>query len=169
MIPTSVVIAIGSNLGDRWMNLRRAVWHLTGILSVVRVSSVYQTEPVDSPANAGLFLNMAIAGVCCEEPEDLLRHLWRIEALLGRRRSVRNAPRPIDLDLILYGSRMQAGRVLELPHPRYRLRDFVLRPLQELALPWVDPSTGRPLERLRADGRVERIGAIYPGHRRSRL
>jgi len=163
-----VVIAIGSNLGDRQLHVRRALHHLMAVTNVVRVSSVYETEPVNSPPGAGSFLNMAVAALCSTTPEALLSELWRIEALLGRRRGATNAPRSIDLDLILFGSLLRSGRLLELPHPRYRQRNFVLQPLLELGLPWVDPSTGSPLEKLRGAGNVAGWGPIYPGHRRSR-
>ncbi len=95
----------------------------------------------------------------------LLDGLKRIEQGLGRRRSVRNAPRIIDLDLIFYGGVIIRERGLQIPHPRYRTREFVLAPLRDLSLPWVDPSTGAQITSLRGEGIVRRgdsIGAIRP-------
>jgi 2-amino-4-hydroxy-6-hydroxymethyldihydropteridine diphosphokinase len=132
-LPT-VVIALGSNLGDRALYLRRALLALGGVMRVVRISSVHETEPVDAPAGSPPFLNMVVAGYTRLAPLALLEALLAIEWRLGRRRGVRNAPRTIDLDLILYSSRAMRTSRLTLPHPRYRERAFVMNPLTELAL-----------------------------------
>jgi 2-amino-4-hydroxy-6-hydroxymethyldihydropteridine diphosphokinase len=140
--PESVVIALGSNLGDRLYNLRRAIDELQRVISVVRLSSVSATAPVDAPPGSPDFLNMVVAGYTRLSPEALLLSLQNIEHRLGRVRGVRNAPRTIDLDLILHGANLRRSRALILPHPRYRERDFVMRPLRELGLGWCDPATG---------------------------
>lgn len=132
-LPT-VVIALGSNLGDRALSLRRAVLALGAVMRVVRISSVHETEPVDAPAGSPPFLNMVVAGYTRLPPLALLEALQAIESRLGRRRGVRNAPRTIDLDLILYSSRAMRTKRLTLPHPRYREREFVMEPLRELAV-----------------------------------
>ena len=139
--PESVVIALGSNLGDRRRNLLRAIDELRRAITIVRVSSIYETEPVDAPPPK--FLNMVVAGHTTLTPEQLLTRLHEIEHRLGRVRGARNAPRTIDLDLILHGSNVRRTRELTLPHPRYRERDFVMRPLAELKLRWRDPVSGR--------------------------
>ena len=143
---TPVVIALGSNLGDREYNLRRAVDHLRRAVLLVRVSSIHETAPVDAPAGSPPFLNMVVAGLAKLGPHDLMGELLAIEKRLGRVRRGRNAPRVIDLDLILYGAEVIRTRDLVIPHPRYRHRDFVLGPLGELSLPWHDPQTNLPLE-----------------------
>jgi 2-amino-4-hydroxy-6-hydroxymethyldihydropteridine diphosphokinase len=145
--PVAVVIALGSNVGPRELHLRRAVHRLQRIIRVVRLSSVLETEPVDSPSGAGRFLNMVLVGYTrCSAPA-LLQELLDLEIALGRRRPApANAPRPIDLDLIFYGALISRG-ALQVPHPRYRQREFVLAPLRELRLPWMDPVTGDPLGR----------------------
>jgi 2-amino-4-hydroxy-6-hydroxymethyldihydropteridine diphosphokinase len=140
-----VLIALGSNLGDRLRNLRRAIGALQRVMSVVRISSVHQTDAVDSPIGSPRFLNMVVAGHTRLTPEELLAELLDIERRLGRVRGSRNAPRTIDLDLILHSANMRATRDLVLPHPRYLQRDFVMRPLRELRLGWQDPRTGRRL------------------------
>jgi 2-amino-4-hydroxy-6-hydroxymethyldihydropteridine diphosphokinase len=132
-LPT-VVIALGSNLGNRLLYLRRAVAALGEVMRVVRASSVHETAPVDAPAGSPPFLNMVVAGYTRLAPLALLDELKRIEARLGRRRGVRNAPRTIDLDLILYSARVMRTARLTIPHPRYRERSFVMEPLRELAL-----------------------------------
>jgi len=128
--PESVIIALGSNLGNREHNLRRAIDELQKVISVVRVSSIHETEPVDAPPPK--FLNMVVAGYTELTPEELLARLHEIEARLGRVRSTKNAPRTIDLDLIIHGANMRNTRELTLPHPRYREREFVMAPLREL-------------------------------------
>ena len=129
-MPYTVAIALGSNLGDRRWYLRRAVNELRRVISVVRVSSIIETEPVDAPPPK--FLNMVVVGHTRLSPEQLLDELQQIETRLGRRRSIRNAPRVIDLDLILHSAHRRRNEHLTLPHPRYRQREFVMRPLREV-------------------------------------
>jgi 2-amino-4-hydroxy-6-hydroxymethyldihydropteridine diphosphokinase len=129
-VPYTVVIALGSNLGDRRRYLRRAVEELRRVISVVRVSSIIETDPVDAPPPR--FLNMAVVGHTSLSPEALLDALLEIETRLGRKRATRNAPRVIDLDLILHSAHRRRTERLTLPHPRYRERDFVMRPLREV-------------------------------------
>jgi 2-amino-4-hydroxy-6-hydroxymethyldihydropteridine diphosphokinase len=129
-VPYTVVIALGSNLGDRRRYLRRAVEELRRVISVVRVSSIIETDPVDAPPPK--FLNMVVVGHTRLSPEALLDALLEIETRLGRRRTTRNAPRVIDLDLILHSAHRRRTQRLTLPHPRYRERDFVMRPLREV-------------------------------------
>lgn len=126
----TVVIALGSNLGDRRYFLRRAVHELGAFVRVVRISSILETDPVDAPPPR--FLNMVVAGYTHLEPDELLAHLQTIEARLGRVRTARNAPRTIDLDLILYSGFMIRTRTLVVPHPRYLQRDFVTVPMREI-------------------------------------
>ncbi len=148
MSATPVVIAIGSNLGPRDYLLRRAIHELGRTVRVVRQSPIIETLAIDAPHGSPDFLNMIIAGVTRLTPDELLAGMHEIEARLGRVRRVRNGPRTIDLDLILYGAVLRRGRTLTLPHPRYRERNFVLAPLQELNLGWTDPATGRSIDSL---------------------
>lgn len=131
---STVVIALGSNLGDRGLHLRQAIHELSSVVRLVRISSVHVTEPVDAPAGSPLFYNMVVTGHTRLAPLALLDAMLAIEARLGRmRRGVRNAPRTIDLDLILYDAvRMRTPR-LTLPHPRWRERAFVTGPLREIS------------------------------------
>jgi len=133
-VPASVLIALGSNLGDRALFLRRAIYELQRVIHVVRVSSFIETDPVDAPPPK--YLNAVVAGYTDLSPEALLDALHAIEARLGRRRSTRNAPRTIDLDLILHSANRVRTRTLTVPHPRYREREFVLAPMRELRLGW---------------------------------
>lgn len=136
-MPYSVLIALGSNLGDRDLYLRRAIHALSPDVRVVRVGKIHETAPVDAPQGSGQFLNMVVAGHTSLPPTALLDRLLAIERRLGRHRTrVRNAPRTIDLDLILHSAHVAHTPRLTLPHPRYRERDFVMRPARELGLRW---------------------------------
>ncbi|HMC21607.1 MAG TPA: 2-amino-4-hydroxy-6-hydroxymethyldihydropteridine diphosphokinase [Thermoanaerobaculia bacterium] len=129
-MPFTVVIALGSNLGNRRWYLRRAVEELRRVISVVRVSSIIETDPIGAPPPR--YLNMVVVGHTRRSPEEILDALMAIEARLGRRRTRRNAPRVIDLDLILHSAHVRRTARLTLPHPRYRQREFVMAPLREV-------------------------------------
>jgi 2-amino-4-hydroxy-6-hydroxymethyldihydropteridine diphosphokinase len=132
---STVVIALGSNLGPRTYYLRRAIEELRRFISVVRVSSIIETEPVDAPPPK--YLNAVVVGHTRLTPEELLDALQAIEKRLGRRRPApRNAPRTIDLDLILHSANMRRTPRLTLPHPRAHERAFVMDPLREVGLPF---------------------------------
>jgi 2-amino-4-hydroxy-6-hydroxymethyldihydropteridine diphosphokinase len=127
---TEVVIALGSNLGDRAWHLRRAIRELP--IRVVRVSPFVETEPIDAPPP--MFLNAVVTGYTTLGPHQLLAMLLSLETRLGRRRrGVRNEPRIIDLDLIAYGATRMRTRDLILPHPRAHEREFVMGPWREIA------------------------------------
>ena len=136
----SVLIALGSNRGDRLRWLRAGVDALRSVVNVVRISSVYETAPVDAPPP--MFLNLAVAAITAKSANALLDDLHAIEQRMHRVRGARNAPRTLDLDLIFHSAHVMRSTELTLPHPRYRDREFVLAPLRELALHWVDPVTG---------------------------
>lgn len=145
---TLVAIALGSNLGDRDAHLDAAVARLSEILSDILVSSRHVTAPVDVVGEQPTYLNAALVGRTSLEARELLRELQGIEAAAGRERPYPNAPRTLDVDLILYGDVVLGAADLELPHPRFRERAFVLEPLAEVA-PWmVDPVTGLSIRQL---------------------
>lgn len=131
IVPRTVVIALGSNLGDRAYFLRRALFELRPYVRIVRISSIYETDPVNAPPPR--YLNMVIVGHTSLAPQALLGAMQDIESRLGRVRTFRNAPRTIDLDLIRYSGNVIRTRTLTVPHPRYREREFVMKPLREIA------------------------------------
>jgi 2-amino-4-hydroxy-6-hydroxymethyldihydropteridine diphosphokinase len=129
----TVVIALGSNLGDRGWNLRRALHALRTAINVVRVSATHESAAVDAPEGSPPFLNLVLIGTTALSPVSLLDEMLAIEKRLGRvRRGVRNEPRIIDIDLILHGATRMRTRSLTLPHPRASAREFVMGPLGEL-------------------------------------
>jgi 2-amino-4-hydroxy-6-hydroxymethyldihydropteridine diphosphokinase len=143
-----IAIALGSNLGDREAHLRNAIEALESAFSHLRVSSFYETEPVDVPGPAPMFLNAAATGESELSAPAVLDLLLTIEQQLGRERPYAGASRTIDLDLILYGESVINAPGLIVPHPRLRERRFVLEPLAEIAADWVDPVTGKTIREL---------------------
>lgn len=145
-MPTAA-IALGSNLGNRESNLRDALHRLGQLPAtrLLRASDLIETKAVDSPAEAGDFLNGAALVETELSARELLDSLLRIERELGRQRSVRNAPRTVDLDLLLYGDEVIDEPGLQVPHPRMHERAFVLWPLLQIAPKIKDPRTGEPV------------------------
>lgn len=137
----AVVIALGSNLGDRVANLRRAIHELSRFVSVRRESSIRRTAAAYLTRQPD-FLNMAVVGETRLPPRALLKALKRIEYRLGRRPALRYGPRPIDLDIIYYGQQTLRMSDLIIPHARLAERRFVLEPLAEIAPRWRHPTTG---------------------------
>ena len=153
-----VLIAAGSNIEPRLYRLRRAVSLLRPFVDVVRVSSVFQTDPQSCPPGASEFLNLVIAGTCRLSPFALLHELLELEKAEGRRRPAPlNSPRTLDLDLILYGAQIVRTPDLRVPHPRFAEREFVLAPTRELRLRWTDPRTGLEIAKMRGSGAVRRL------------
>ncbi len=145
-------VSLGSNLGDRALNLLLGVRGMMDAgLSVTRLSSVYETEPVDVREQP-VFLNMvAELAINIFSPEQTLARLLRVEYALGRRRETLRGPRNIDLDLLLYGTEKRESDFLNLPHPRLHLRRFVLTPLAELAPQLLHPSLDKTIAQLLAE------------------
>lgn len=158
---TPVILSLGSNLGDRPLNLRRALARLASFLNVVRVSSIYETTPLDAPEGSPAFLNLVVAALSSDLPNVLLQKIHGVERSLGRVRRIRNAPRTLDIDLILYGAMLVKASGVVVPHPRFHQRNFVLDPLKELRTGWVDPRSGRAIDRMSGGGNVRRLGGIY--------
>lgn len=126
-----VVIALGSNLGEREIHIQNALEEMASFLTIVRVSSFIETKPVGGPPQ-GNYINAVAICDCNLDPEELLERLMAIEANLGRVREVVNGPRTIDLDIIAFEDLEIRSPNLILPHPMAHLRDFVLRPWLEV-------------------------------------
>ena len=157
-------VGLGSNLGDRATNLLLGVRGMMNAgLRVARLSSVYETEPVDL-SDQPPFLNMVaeLAGPL-PSPEQLLARLLRIESALGRTRTVRRGPRTLDLDLLIYGDIQQQTELLTLPHPRLHLRRFALAPLAELAPHAVHPTLKKTFAELLSDLEDEAAVNLWMG------
>lgn len=123
-------LALGSNLGDREAHIRAAVEALP---DVVAVSPIYETDPVGGPDGQGPFLNAVVELDTALSPRELLDWCRRCEAAAGRVRTERWGPRTLDVDVLLVGDLVVDEPDLQVPHPRMWERDFVLRPLADLA------------------------------------
>jgi 2-amino-4-hydroxy-6-hydroxymethyldihydropteridine diphosphokinase len=146
-----VAIALGSNLGDRRAHLDFGVAKLRSLLRHIAVSRYHDTVPVGITGPQPLYLNAAATGETTLSARDLLDALLAIEAARGRERPYPNAPRTLDLDLILHGRLVVDDPGLIVPHPRFRERRFVLEPLAEIEPEMIDPVTGRTIRELLAD------------------
>lgn len=153
-------IALGANLGDPVATVKAAVLALRQLpeTEFVAASSLYRTAPVGLKHQPD-FINAVVELIAVSSAPTLLDSLFAIEERFGRQRSVRNAPRTLDLDLLLYGDQRSNDPQLTLPHPRLHERAFVLAPLAEIAPQLVIPGRGKVGDLLLncADQQIERL------------
>jgi 2-amino-4-hydroxy-6-hydroxymethyldihydropteridine diphosphokinase len=137
-MPNFVYLSLGSNVGDREKQLREAITRLNSAGRVVRLSSFYETEPVEFTDQAW-FINCAVALETSATPQQLMGTILRIEKEMGRRRVQKKGPRPIDIDILLFGKQIINSKEVTIPHPAMHQRHFVLEPLAEIAPEAVHP------------------------------
>lgn len=155
-----IFIALGANLpsaaGSPVATLEKAVADIAAAgIAIRRRSPWFETAPVPRAEDQPWYVNGIIEVATDLAPKELLALLQRLEAVAGRVRSVANAARPLDLDIIAFGDRVETGTDLQLPHPRMAGRAFVLLPLQAIAPRWRHPVSGRQV--------AELIAALPPG------
>jgi 2-amino-4-hydroxy-6-hydroxymethyldihydropteridine diphosphokinase len=143
----ALAIGLGSNVGDRHAVLRSAIEALAPWVRDLQVSSFHDTPYVGDDVQPSV-LNAAVVGVSSLDAHALLERLLAIEQDFGRTRPYGGAPRTLDLDLILYGDAIIDEPGLQVPHPRFRERRFVLEPLAEIAPDWRDPVSGQSIAEL---------------------
>ena len=145
-----VALSLGGNLGDVASAFDSAIDALDAAgLCEIRRSSILQTEPVDCEPGTPDFLNMAITGLWSGTPEELLVICKELEVKAGRpAEHARNASRPLDLDIILFGDLVLKLPHLEIPHPELKKRLFVLEPMVEIAPDWIFPQSDTTLKEL---------------------
>lgn len=124
-------IGIGTNRGDRHQNITTALQKITKFAKITNKSSIYETDPMGYK-NQGKFLNLVIEIETELKPEELLEKLLRVEQEMGRIRTIKNGPRIIDLDILLYNDEKINKPNLKIPHPKMNEREFVLKPLSEI-------------------------------------
>lgn len=153
-------IALGANLGDPVATVTAAIVALRSLprTRFVAASSLYRTAPVGLKHQPD-FINAVVELIAVPPAPTFLESLFEIEARFGRQRSVKNAPRTLDLDLLLYGDEVSDDPLLTLPHPRLHERAFVLAPLAEIAPHLEIPGRGRVADLLLqcAGQRIERL------------
>src|SRR5215467_5642925 len=143
-----VYLSLGSNLGDRAANLRSAIERLGSLGKVVELSSFYETEPVEV-TDQPWFLNCAVKLDTEKMPRQLLAAILALEREMGRHRTQYKGPRPIDIDILLFGNSIVATADLIVPHPAMQDRRFVLEPLNEIAPDLRHPKLQRTIRELR--------------------
>jgi 2-amino-4-hydroxy-6-hydroxymethyldihydropteridine diphosphokinase len=147
----SVYLSLGSNVGNRAKNLQEAIAALREAhINVTRVSSMYETEPVDYH-DQPWFLNIAAEAETELAPTALLQRLRQIETQMGSKKMIAKGPRLIDIDILLYGDQVIDTPEVQVPHPRMQLRRFVLEPLAEIA-----PNARHPITSLRVAEMLDR-------------
>src|SRR3989344_580770 len=132
MKTSEIYLGLGSNIGEREANLRAALEKLSAVLTIEKVSSIYETEPKHVLAQPR-FLNIALKGSTKLDARELLQFIKKIEQEMGRLGGERFGPRIIDIDIIFYGQEIVDEPDLVIPHPRLALRVFVLAPLNDIA------------------------------------
>jgi len=144
-----LILSLGANLGDRETTLKNAISALVdvGIISDIKVSSIYETEPVgyiDQPA----FLNMAVSGLTSLTPEIAIFLLKSTEYLFGRKHRERWHERELDIDIIFWGDEIIETEKIQIPHPRMHERNFVLDPISEIEPGFIHPVLGKSIKEL---------------------
>lgn len=167
--PATIYLALGSNLGDRMSNLTAAVECLSEKVTVEALSSVYETYPVGYKEQP-LFLNAVLSATTRLAPFELLRFVKAIERGLGREANFRNAPRPIDIDILLYGEHVIKTPELTIPHAGVAERAFVLVPLVELSPRLIHPLSRRKFSDLLAEaGGLDGVRSVGRLHLKGKL
>lgn len=156
-----VLLALGSNLGDRLEHLRAGVRGLTTFVTLTGLSPVVESRPqgVVDPEAQGDYLNAVVRGRTRLSPSRLLEACLEVEEGRGRTRVRARAPRTLDVDILFFGSRVVDRPGLRIPHPRWKERGFVLLPLRFVAPGWRDPETGRTVDEVCAE-RAERLVGV---------
>ena len=157
-----IFLGLGSNVGDRRATLERGIEALNAPdLRILRVSPIYETEP-QGLREQEWFLNLAVEAETSLFPRQLLQRIRRVEREFGRKRSVPNGPRTLDIDILFFGRSVIQTAELQVPHPRYSERRFVLAPMADLAPDWRDPMSGKNMRYLLDEVKGQKVRKIAP-------
>lgn len=144
---SQVFLGLGSNMGDKEKNIRDALSLLSEICLIIKQSRLYLTEPVGG-VTQDWFLNCAVEVETMLDPAELFVRLKAIERQLGRTTTVKNGPRPIDIDILFYADLILKTKDLDIPHPRIQERLFVLRPLMDLDAEFIHPLQKKSIQEM---------------------
>lgn len=142
-----IYLALGSNVGDSRAHIEKAVGLLGGSVSNITCAPIYRSKAVGYTDQADFF-NTAVCGETNVTPTELLRFVKDVESRVGRIQRFRWGPREVDIDIIFYDQQIVNGPMLTIPHALFRERDFVLRPICDLAPELVDPVSGLSVKQL---------------------
>lgn len=142
-----IILALGSNIGDRQKNIQDAISLLSEKISDINIAKIYNSKAVGFENQAD-FLNTALSGQTSLEPEKLLQFTQDVEKRVGRIFRFHWGPREIDIDIIFYEDKIIETSYLQIPHPRMQERDFVLFPILDIAPDFVHPATGQTVKQL---------------------
>lgn len=147
MKSNTAYLSIGSNIGNRSENIKKCLSHISAISIIKATSSIIETEPFKVSIKQDNFLNLVVKIEFLRDHFELLNDINLIESKLGRiRSSVRNEPRIIDIDIIFFNDLIFSNDNLEIPHPRFKERLFVLQPLSEISPNFIDPITKKTIK-----------------------
>ena len=155
-----IYLGLGSNVGDRRATLDRGLEALNAPdLRILRVSPIYETEP-QGLREQEWFLNLVAEAETSLFPRQLLQRIRRVEREFGRKRTVPNGPRTLDIDILFFARSIIQSADLQVPHPRYSERRFVLAPMADLAPDWRDPQSGRSMRVLLDDLQGQKVRRV---------
>ncbi len=140
----TVALSLGSNVGDCESTIKESIGELSPVISDMKVSSLYRTEPVQMRYQPD-FVNAAVVGKTKLSPYALLKYINIVEKKFGRVREIRFGPRTLDIDIIFLGDAVLEDDRVKIPHPEFRNRLFVLIPLCEIEPDLRDPETGKKI------------------------
>ena len=155
MYPISVIIALGSNIGNFKINFQNAIESISKFGQIKSVGQIYVSKPYDLKEQNNFF-NTAIEILTTCQPMELMSKLQSIEKKLIKNKKIPNGPRKIDLDIIFFGSKIVKNSQIEIPHPKAMDRDFVLKPISDFK-----PFYRHPLSKLTLKEGLESLGSRY--------
>ncbi len=168
MADSIVILALGSNMGDRFMHLQNAIRSLDSFLDISDISSIYETPPYGMKANQD-FLNLCLIGTSECGPFEILEKCQKIEVENGRHKDPEKSgfqSRPVDIDILFFGDEVIHTKDLVIPHPEMVKRNFVLTPLSEIAPNFIHPllnkSISKLLTELADNSKIEQITQQIP-------
>ena len=153
-------IGIGSNLGNKEGNIKKAIDLLRKKCKILEISSLYKTEPVGYK-NQDWFLNCVVEIDTNFKPKALLEFLKSIEKKLKRIKIIKNGPRIIDLDILFYDNKIIKTKNLTIPHPRLHKRLFVLEPLDEISPNFIHPILNKSINKIKSNLKSKKSVEIY--------